>query len=85
MTFNYHPKDLDRMLLEAANAAEECQVTDYDVTEAMLKHGGSFVRQLATLIRLADEDNRRRLVAAFPEYMAKYRDLASKVPPAGTR
>jgi len=53
-------------------------MTEYDVTEAMLKYGGSFVQQLARLIRLADADNKRRLVDAFPEYLAEYRVLAAR-------
>ena len=52
--------------------------TEYDVTEAMVKYGGGFVRQLAILIRLADADNKRRLVEAFPEYLEQYRELARR-------
>jgi hypothetical protein len=51
-------------------------MTEYDVTEAMLRYGGSFVQQLARLIRMADADNKRRLVEAFPEYLEQYRELA---------
>lgn len=51
-------------------------LTEYDVTEAMLLYGGSFVQALAKLIRQADEGNKQRLVAAFPEYLAKYREVA---------
>lgn len=53
-------------------------MTSYDVTEAMLKYGGGFVRQLALLLRQADEDNTRRLVAAFPEYLDTYRERARR-------
>lgn len=50
--------------------------TDYDTTDAMLRFGGSFVKQLATLYRLADDDNQQRIKTAWPEYWAKYADLA---------
>lgn len=43
---------------------------EWDVTEAMIVYGGNFVRQLGMLIRAADGDNKRRLVDAFPEYLA---------------
>lgn len=51
-------------------------MTLYDITEAMIRYGGNFVQQLGQLMRAADEDNRRRLVEAFPEYMQQYRELA---------
>lgn len=47
-------------------------VTDYDVTEAMVRYGGGFVSGLGKLFRQADEDNKARLKAAFPEYFAEY-------------
>ena len=39
---------------------------------AMDAYGGSFVKALAQAWLLADEDNCRRIEAAFPEYMQKY-------------
>lgn len=49
---------------------------NYEISEAMIFHGGSFVKQLGLLFRLADEDNKRRLLLAFPEYWKQYRDVA---------
>ena len=51
-------------------------LTDYEVTEAMIQFGGSFVRGLGELYRRADEHNKAKLRMAFPEYFAEYRDLA---------
>jgi len=51
--------------------------SEWEITEAMIAFGGSFVMQLGRLIRLADADNKRRLVAAFPEYIQQYDELAS--------
>jgi hypothetical protein len=60
-------------------------LTDYDVIEAMVRYGGSFVRSLGQLYRQADADNQRRLREAFQEYFTEYRDIAlrQKVAPAG--
>lgn len=52
---------------------------EYEVTEAMIRFGGSFVQQLGRLFRSADEQNTARLMAAFPEYWAEYRDLAVRM------
>ncbi len=53
------------------------QKGDYEITEAMIRFGGSFVAQLGRLFRLADYDNQSRLRAAFPEYWREYRELAA--------
>jgi hypothetical protein len=50
--------------------------TDHDVTEAMIKFGGGFVQQLGQLYRRGDSDNRKRLLAAFPEYWQTYKRIA---------
>lgn len=50
-------------------------ISDDDILEAMTNYGGSFVRQLAKLFRLADDGNRRRLLATFPEYWDRYAEL----------
>jgi len=52
---------------------------EYEITAAMMTYGGGFVSALGSLIRRADEDNKRRLVAAFPEYIAEYRDIARRM------
>lgn len=60
-------------------------MTDHEITEAMMALGGSFVSQLGRLFRLADDDNRRRLKAAFPEYWAEYAEFARALPEAAER
>jgi hypothetical protein len=49
---------------------------DHQITDAMLQYGGSFVQQLWRLFRLADDDNRVRLRAAFAEYWTEYAGIA---------
>jgi hypothetical protein len=54
------------------------------VIHAMKNYGGGFVKQLAYLWLLADDDNCERIEAAWPEYIAKYRQIgieAAKEPP----
>jgi hypothetical protein len=53
------------------------QFSLHDITETMIVYGGGFVSQLGRLIRLADDDNTRRLVEAFPEYIQQYDELAA--------
>ena len=48
----------------------------FKVGKAMREHGGSFVRALGDAIAYADSENCRRVMHAFPEYWAKYTDLA---------
>ena len=48
---------------------------DFAVTGTMIRYGGSFVRDLGHLFRIADDNNRRRLKAAFPEYWERYTNL----------
>lgn len=49
---------------------------DYDVWMAMKTYGGSFVQHLGELFLFADSTNHAKLKAAFPDYWAKYRELA---------
>lgn len=51
--------------------------TNHEITEAMIRFGGGFVRALGLLFRQADQDNKRRLLLAFPEYWQQYDDLAA--------
>jgi len=51
-------------------------VTDFEITEAMIVFGGSFVSGLGRLWRQADRVNQDTLKAAFPEYWVVYRDAA---------
>lgn len=57
--------------------------TEWEITEAMILRGGSFVSCLGELFRKADPDNKRKIVAAFPEYFEEYRQTAA--PPAAQK
>lgn len=57
--------------------------TEWEITEAMIVYGGGFVQSLGRLVRQADVDNKRRLVAAFPEYFKQYKELARMLPQDG--
>jgi hypothetical protein len=58
----------------------ERTITDHDVTEAMIRFGGSFVKGLGMLWLAGDEINRRRLKLAFPDFWREYKEIAeSKV------
>lgn len=61
---------------ESKLAPPRTRCSFHDITEAMIVYGGGFVSQLGRLLRLADVDNRRRLVEAFPEYIQQYDELA---------
>jgi len=54
---------------------DETPVPMFEVLTAMRVYGGSFAQQLALCMQMADEDNRRRLVEAFPEMMEHYTEL----------
>ena len=49
-----------------------------DVIDEMNNYGGSFIRALARAFEYADDANFRRLKAAFPDYWARYEELATK-------
>jgi len=46
--------------------------------QMMDKYGGSFVRHLAVLYRLGDEENRQILEKAFVHYFTEYGDWAAR-------
>lgn len=52
--------------------------SDYDTTNAMLNHGGSFAKALAHAATQADPDNLQRLKLAFPELWEKYAAMAGE-------
>jgi len=47
-------------------------IQDAKTIEAMIAHGGSFVRALGLAALRADSDNLERIKTAFPEYWKKY-------------
>ena len=46
--------------------------------DMMIRRGGSFVQKLAEAWRVADSDNSAKLIRAFPEYFASYREAADE-------
>jgi len=51
-------------------------LTDYAITEAMLRYGGGFVADLGALFRRADAENQAILKAAFAHVWAEYAEIA---------
>ena len=49
----------------------------FQVARAMIKYGGGFVKPLGQALLRADPNNAARIKQAFPEYWAKYTDLAN--------
>jgi 2-oxo-4-hydroxy-4-carboxy--5-ureidoimidazoline (OHCU) decarboxylase len=52
---------------------------DHLTITTMARRGGSFVKALAEAWRMADDENRARLEAAFPEVWAKYAAIAQEL------
>lgn len=50
--------------------------SDYEITEAMLIYGGSFMRALGQACRAADPENLARIKAAFAEEWEEYSSIA---------
>ena len=44
----------------------------YKVSTAMIAHGGSFIKHLGKAIEAADQINKHKIRAAFPEYWVDY-------------
>jgi hypothetical protein len=53
------------------------------IAENMELRGGSFAMTLGRAMRLADDDNIRRIERAFPELMNRYTDDKTSYPEAG--
>ena len=53
--------------------------TFFEVLDAMQRFGGTFIQRLAATWLVADEINRRRLLAAFPDYWREYEAIAIKL------
>jgi len=52
---------------------------DENVLEAMAVYGGHFVRELRQAYLAADDENRRRICAAFLELGQHYREMATRL------
>ena len=48
----------------------------HQTVEAMHKRGDTFVSGLGSLLMLADPEDRQRLIAAFPDRIARYEAIA---------
>lgn len=48
----------------------------WEILEAMTCYGGGFVKELAMLYRLADHENRVKLVTTFEHYFVQYDEMA---------
>lgn len=66
--------------IEQPTPAVRCTdgLDDFHVITAMIKYGGGFVRRLGEAARHADDENMRRIKAAWPDYWAKYTEMAAK-------
>jgi hypothetical protein len=53
--------------------------SDWEIVNTMERFGGSFVRTLAQLCHLADEENYRRIKGCWPEYWQKYAEMVEQV------
>ena len=45
---------------------------------AMICYGGEFVRSLGRALGVADAENAKRILTAFPEIIEKYRAIAER-------
>lgn len=52
--------------------------TTSQIADAMIRHGGSFVKALGEAMLRADDRNTHRILAAFPDYIETYAALARK-------
>ncbi len=50
-----------------------------DILETMTHFGGSFMRHLAALYRVADSENRERIEVAFADAFDRYDEFATDV------
>lgn len=55
------------------------EITTYEVTQLMLKRGGSFIKSLAACWRCADESNKKKLEEAFSDYFDEYKKQAEEI------
>ena len=51
---------------------------DFELIEAMKKYGGSFVKKLAELYELADEENLKKIRGTWLNYFEDYLKFTSK-------
>jgi len=58
------------------DAMTDDTLTDYAITEAMLRYGGGFVADLGALFRRADAENQAILKTAFAHYWREYAEIA---------
>ena len=51
----------------------------FDVSQTMIKYGGSFAQKLGEALQHADTDNTQRIYDAFPELWAQYLRMSSMI------
>lgn len=57
---------------------EKALELEFEILEAMDTYGGSFVKQLAVLYRMADPFNKRKLLDAFDNYFFDYYKMVTR-------
>ncbi len=62
-------------IVEAIRANEP---SNAEIIGAMKTYGGSFAKSLAIAMCHADGTNLKRLIAAFPDFMQNYSDIAKR-------
>ena len=51
----------------------------FDVSQTMIKYGGSFAQKLGEALQYADTDNTQRIYDAFPELWAQYLRMSQMI------
>lgn len=59
------------------------ELSDFDITETMMKKGGGFVSRLGQLFRHADDANKAILKEAFADYWDTYAAMTARCPECG--
>lgn len=60
---------------EELTESERIYQENWEITEAMIRFGGSFVKALGNLWRIGDLSNRARLQNAFGAYWNEYAEI----------
>lgn len=55
--------------------APSSDVQDHEIAHAMATFGGSFAKAISRAFLVADDDNRARMRAAYPELFAEYKGV----------
>lgn len=55
-------------------------LTDFQIAQTMIHYGGSFVRNLGMLFRLADDVNKAKIKNTWPNYWEQYTSMTRRCP-----